>query len=126
MNLLATLKTKGLSILVVVLTTLCISLFVTGKLDRNELDDVKGKLLEHVTLNERLSKQNLELAEQIRNKPKEYIPVVKDVIKEVCNGKVKQSLIENLPRKEVSNVENTQTTADIDDRLPADLIKLLQ
>lgn len=126
MNLIATLKSKGLSILVIVLATLLTFTFYTGKGDREQLEQAQGKLLEHVQLNERLSKQNLELVEEIRTKPIEYITITKDVTKEVCNGLVKQEAINNLPKKEVKDEQTQQAVADIDDRLPTDLIKLLK
>ena len=128
MNLiLTTLKSKGLSILCIVLVTLLSVSYMSGKSDREALDIAQGKLLEHVTLNKRLSEQNLELANQIKNKPKEYIPIVKEVDKEVCNGVVKQQAINALlSKKETVNEATKQNTADIDDRLPTDLLKLLK
>lgn len=126
MNLIATLKSKGLSILAIVLATLLTFTYYTGKGDREELEQAQGKLLEHVQLNERLSKQNLELVEELRTKPIEYITITKDVTKEVCNGLVKQEAINNLPKKEVKDEQTQQAVADIDDRLPTDLIKLLK
>lgn len=129
MNLiLTTLKSKGLSILCIVLATLLTASIISGKYDREARDTAQGKLLEHVTLNKRLSEQNLELANQIKNKPKEYIPIVKEVDKEVCNGVVKQQAINALlsSKKETVNEATKQNTADIDDRLPTDLLKLLK
>lgn len=119
----ATLKSKGLTLLCIVLATLLTVSYLSGKADRSELTSVQGKLLEHVQLNKRLSDQNLELAEEIKNKPAEYITIVKEVEKQVCNGIVKQQLINSLPSKKEVTSENT---ANIDDRLPSDLIKLLK
>lgn len=129
MNLiLAALKSKGLSILCIVLATLLTASVISGKYDREARDTAQGKLLEHVTLNKRLSEQNLELANDIKNKPKEYITIVKEVGKEVCNGVVKQQAINALlsSKKETVNEATKQNTADIDDRLPTDLLKLLK
>lgn len=135
MNLiLATLKSKGLSILCIVLATLLTISYLSGKADQAELIQVRGKLLEHVSLNERLSKQNLTLAEEVRTKPTQYIPIVKEVSKEVCNGVVRQQLINALPptvsKKEIDNGNTTQSTtrntANIDDQLPTSLIQLLK
>jgi hypothetical protein len=110
------------------LATLLTASIISGKYDREARDTAQGKLLEHVTLNKRLSEQNLELANQIKNKPKEYIPIVKEVDKEVCNGVVKQQAINALlsSKKETVNEATKQNTADIDDRLPTDLLKLLK
>jgi hypothetical protein len=102
---------------------------MSGRADRAELTTVQGKLLEHVTLNKRLSDQNLELAEEIKTKPAQYITITKEVEKHVCNGRVQQELITAIPAKKeaVNGVNKTmETTADIDDRLPSELIKLLK
>jgi len=122
------LKSKGLSILCIVLATLLTASVISGKYDREALDTAQVKLMEHVTLNKRLSEQNLELANEIKNKPKEYITIVKDIDKEVCNGVVKQQAINELlsSKKETVNEDAKQNTADIDDRLPNDLLKLLK
>ncbi|MNC18471.1 hypothetical protein D3C75_663720 [compost metagenome] len=119
----ATLKSKGLTLLSIVLATLLTVSYLSGKADREQLTTTQGKLLEHVQLNKRLSDQNLELAEEIKNKPAEYITIVKEVEKQVCNGIVKQQLINSLPSKKEVTSEHT---ANIDDRLPSDLIKLLK
>lgn len=124
MNPLATIKSKALNILCIVLTTLLIASYMSGKADREELSSVSEKLVKHVQLNERLSSQNLALVEEIKNKPTEYITITKEVDKEVCNGVVKQNMINSLPSKK--EVVNEETTADIDDRLPDNLLKLLK
>jgi hypothetical protein len=128
MNLiLATLKSKGLSILCIVLATLLTASYLSGKADRVKLTATQGKLLAHVQLNKRLSDQNLELAEEIKTKPAEYITITKEVSKEVCTGVVKQQLINAIPSKKgVNNGTTAQNTADIDDRLPDNLLKLLK
>lgn len=123
-NPIALLKSNLQNILCVVLATLLTVAYVSGKSDREELQKVSQKLTEHVQLNERLSTQNRELAKELIEKPVAYVEVVKEVQTEICNGKVKQAAIESLPskKKELGNVE---TTVDIDDRLPDDLIRLL-
>jgi hypothetical protein len=127
MNLIAAIKSKGLTLLVIILMTLLSVSYMSGKSDREALDAAQDKLLTHVTLNKRLSEQNLELAEELKNKPKEYITITKEVSKEVCNGFVKQQVINSLPSKKgVVNEDAKQNVADIDDRLPTDLIKLLK
>lgn len=125
MNPLAVVKSKLLSILCIVLLTTSGLVYWSGKTDRDELKDVREKLVQHVELNERLSRQNLELAEEIRTKPIEYITITKDVEKEVCEGRIAQNKINSLPSKRKEGVDE-KVTADIDDRLPVDLIKLLK
>lgn len=125
MNPLVAIKSKLLSILCIVLFTTSGLVYWSGKNDRDELKEVREKLVQHVELNETLSRQNLELAEEIRTKPIEYITITKDVEKEVCEGKIAQNAIKNIPSKRKEGVDE-KITADIDDRLPADLIKLLK
>lgn len=125
MNLIAAIKSKILSILCVVLFTALTTVYLSGSADRTELKDIRAKLVQHVELNESLSRQNLELAEEIRTKPTEYITITKEVEKEVCKGQVAQAMIKALPSKRKEGV-NEKVTADIDDRLPDDLLKLLK
>lgn len=126
-NILGILKSKLQMIVLIVLLTLLSASYLSGKSDREKLEGVSEKLLEHVKLNKSLSDQNLALAEEIKNKPKEYITIVKEVDKEVCNGIVKQQMINSLKsKKETVNETDVQNTADIDDRLPTDLIQLLK
>lgn len=117
-------KSKGYFILCIILATLLTASVVTSKVDRDDLKVSNQKLLEHVQLNKKLSEQNLELAKEIRDKPVEYITITKEVERKVCDGQVKQALINSLPRKEVVNEK--QDVVDIDARLPDDLIKLLK
>lgn len=123
MNLIAALKSKGYFILFIILFTLLTASVVTSKIDRDDLKIANAKLLEHVQLNERLSKQNLDLAKEIRERPIEYITITKEVDRKICDGKIKQELINSLPKKEVTNDKDV---VDIDARLPDDLIKLLK
>lgn len=127
MNLFAILKSKLQLIACIVLATLLAASYLSNKSDQDELIDLREKVIEHVKLNKSLSEQNLSLAKELREKPKEYITITKDVDKEVCNGAVNKALINSLPSKKgVVNEENVTHTADIDDRLPTDLIKLLK
>lgn len=122
--LITTLKSKAQTLLCIVLATLLTVSYLTGKSDREVLRQVSDKLTEHVQLNSRLSEQNLSLALEIKNKPKEYITITKDVERQVCDGRVQQELIKSLPsRKESVDEKNV---ADIDDHLPNDLLKLLK
>lgn len=71
------------------------------------------------------------LRRDLEEKPKQVITITKEVQSEVCKGITEVDRIMNLPSKVKSNRElvhetATQTgTVDIDDRLPDDLIKLL-
>lgn len=125
MNPITLIKSKVQTLLCIILATLLTVSYLGGRTDREELKQVSGKLTEHVLLNERLSEQNLSLAQELKSKPVEYITITKDVEKEVCNGRIKQELITALPSKKDDHNAKT-TTADIDDRLPADLLKLLK
>ena len=125
--LITTIKSKFQTVLCIVLATLLTASYLSGSSDRTELEQVSKKLTEHVQLNERLSEQNLLLAEEAKTRPEKIITVVKEVDKEVCNGIVRQQLINNLPTKIPSKeVVDEKTVADIDDRLPDNLIKLLK
>lgn len=125
MNPITLIKSKVQTLLCIILATLLTVSYLGGRTDREELKQVSGKLTEHVLLNERLSEQNLSLAQELKSKPIEYITITKDVEKEVCNGRIKQELITALPSKKDDHNAKT-TTADIDDRLPNDLLKLLK
>lgn len=121
--LLAAIKSKGLTILCIILLTLLTTTYLSDQESRKELDTAQAALIKHVELNKRLSDENLQLAKDLEASSKQ-IPVVKNVMTEVCNGVVKEKLIESLPsRKEKVNEEKT---VDIDDRLPTDLIQLLK
>lgn len=125
MNLiLATLKSKGLAVLCVILFTLLTTTYLSDRHNKSELKVAQSALIKHVDMNKRLSDENLALAKQLKEAPSIQIPIVKEVMTEVCNGVVKENLISSLPsKKEKGNEENT---ADIDDRLPASLIQLLK
>lgn len=124
MNLIATVKSKLLSILCIILFTTTGLVYWSGNNDRKELKEVSDKLVHHVELNETLSRQNLELAEEIRTKPIAYITITKEVESEICKGRVSETMINTLPSKRKEGVDE-KVTVDIDDRLPSDLIKLL-
>lgn len=102
--------------------------YLSAKSDRDLLVKSEEKLLEHVSLNKRLSDENLELVRQLETQPTVYIPIIKEVEKVICSGDVTKSKIEALPSKQKSNNEviSETNTADIDDYLPPSLIRLLQ
>lgn len=123
--LLTTIKSKLSTVICIILATLLIASYISGRSDRIKLDDVNSKLSEHVALNKRLSDENLKFAKELNEQPKQYIQVVKEVMNETCNGEVKQQLIESIATNREQAISE-KNTADIDDRLPASLIKLLK
>lgn len=118
-------KSKGLTLACIILSTLLTVSYISGRSDRNQLEKVTEKLNEHLVLNKRLSDENLKFAKELSEQPKEYIKVVKEVMNETCNGEVKQQLIESIATQREKNIDE-KNTADIDDRLPASLIQLLK
>lgn len=123
-SILATLKSKGLTILCIILFTLLTTTYLSDKHNRKELDIAQSALIKHVGMNKRLSDENLALAKELKEASSKQIPIVKEVMVEICNGTIKEKLIESLPsQKEKVNEEKT---ADIDDRLPTNLIQLLK
>ena len=71
------------------------------------------------------------LKRDLEDKPKQVITITKEVQSEICKGITEVDRIMNLPSKVKSNRELVHETTtktgvvDIDDRLPDDLIKLL-
>lgn len=128
MNFLISLKSKALGILCIILITALTISVIEGNSNKTELTSLRTKYSDQVTMNERLSNQNLDLLDEIDKRPIEFINIVKEVQVEICNGRVQQELINALPSKKGNvNVEKDQAnTADIDDRLPDDLIRLLK
>lgn len=125
MNIIAMVKGKFLQVACISLITAFGLLYWSTDSDRDELVILRDKLVRHVELNESLSRQNLVLAEELKTKPIEYITITKEVEKEVCEGRIAQEKIKSLPTKRKEGV-NEKVTADIDDRLPDDLIRLLK
>ena len=123
-SILAAVKSKGLTIICIILFTLLTTTYLSDKHNREELTVAQSALIKHVGMNKRLSDENLALAKELRESPAKQIPIVKEVMVEICNGAIKEKLIESLPSKK-GNV-NEEKTADIDDRLPTDLIQLLK
>lgn len=120
----ALIKSKLLGFICVVLITALSISYIAGRNDRMELTVLREKVIEHVALNEKLSAQNVTLLKEIKEKPTQYITVTKEVGKEVCNGAVTQAQIDAIPsNKEM--VDDEKNTADIDAKLPTNLIKLL-
>lgn len=127
-TLFSTIKTKALSVICVMLITALAISFVAGASDRSELTDLRTKVVTQLDVNKKLSDQNIALLDEIKKKPVEYITITKEVEGEVCNGTVGLALINAIQstRKEQANEAAESNTADIDAKLPANLIKLLK
>lgn len=124
MNIITYVKGKLTTIIIVSLVVLLSVSYVSGKMDRTSLVKVSNELLTQTQLNQRLISENTKLLDELKTMPEKQIEIVKQVDREICNGVVKVEAINNLPTKRVDN--NETHTADIDDRLPDDLIKLLK
>lgn len=126
-NLLSAIKSKALSVLCIILITALTISFVTGVSDRNELSELRVKVVNHAALNEKLSAQNIELLKEIKNKPVEYVTITKEVDSQVCDGTVSLALINAIKStKEQDHETDEINTVDIDAKLPTDLIQLLK
>lgn len=124
MNVMDTIKANVFKFLCVILLTLLVALKVDYDDKVDKLESATSSLTIHEQANKRLSEENKRLVDDLEKKPKEVIKIVREVEKELCTIPIKQEAIKNLKsRKEVTDEKDT---ADIDDRLPADLIRLLQ
>lgn len=122
---LATVRSKMTLIICVILTTLLLTFVVSDNNKSKELKQLRVSYQEQVSLNERLSDTNKKLMDDIKNMPPKHIEITKEVVSEVCDGKVKQEAIEALPKgKEVTSED--PNVADIDAKLPANLKRLLK
>lgn len=126
MNILASLKSKALGIFCVVLITALSISYLSGKSNYEQLTALQIKYSDQLSSNQRLSEQNLALVSELESRPAQLIEVVREVQVEICNGKIQQELINSLPKKGVVNDKHEGITADIDDRLPDDLLRLLK
>jgi regulatory protein YycI of two-component signal transduction system YycFG len=124
-TILAKLKSKLAVILIVILTTLLTATYLDRKSIMEDRDSVKESLVEQVTINKRLSDENKSMAEEIKNKPKEFITITKETMVNICDAKVKQEAIKALPHKP-KEVQDETHVAGMDDSLPDDLIRLLR
>lgn len=127
-NFLKSLKSKALGIICIILITALTISILEGNANKTELKSLRTKYSEQVNMNERLSNQNLDLLDEIEKRPIEFINIVKEVQVEICNGRIQQELINALPSKKgnVNAEKDKGNTADIDDRLPDDLLRLLK
>lgn len=101
----------------------------------NQSDIIAGQTEELASLNTLMEVQRESinsLKEDLDTKPKEYIKIVKEVDKRLCEGVVLGKEILDLPvtsKKKgalVLEIDTENGTADIDDKLPANIIQLLQ
>jgi hypothetical protein len=109
-------------VVVIVLATLAVGLKMDNTSISKDLNAAKQTILEYKGVNERNQLTIDSLKDELLNMPKEYITITKEVSKEVCQGKVLQEKINNLPQ----GTSNEKDVVDIDGRLPADLNRLLQ
>jgi len=125
MKILATLKSKALHVLIVILMTLLAATYIDRNIISNDRDVTKKSLTELTLKYERISSENEKLAQEIKNAGNNSVVITKEVTVEVCNAKVKQEAIKSLPTNK-REVTNEKATAGIDDSLPDDLKRLLQ
>ena len=120
-------STKVLWVLVIVLSTLLTVSTVANNVKSNNIDTLTELGIKSTEQNKRLSEQLKAAQDEITTRPVEYIETVREVEKEICRGKVTEAQINNIPskRKEVGDA-NQAPTADIDDRLPPELVRVLQ
>lgn len=124
MNLLAKLGNNAAIIICIILTTILLVKLVEIKDLDEKLVVANRKAAEYSSLSLSLTKRVNTLAKELEETPERVITLTKEVQTEVCNGKLKQEAIKNLPSKK--EVVNEKDVADIDDRIPSDLIKLLK
>lgn len=112
---------------IIVLTTLLTVSHFDNKSKTEQITDLTALAQRSVEQTKRLTDEISYLKGQLETMPSKQIETVKEVMIEVCNGELLKSKIEALPTKrEVKNDPTETNTADIDDRLPSDLKRLLQ
>lgn len=125
-------KTKILSLVSVVAVT---ALLICGYTVHNQAEIIEGKTTELSSLNTLMDVQRetiKSLKDDLETKPKEYIKIVREVDKKMCEGIVLGESVLNLPSTSnrkgelVYEVESKNSIADLDSKLPADLVRLLQ
>lgn len=124
-------KVKVLSLVSVVAVTV---MLLCGYTAHNQASIIQGKTDELASLNTLMEVQRetiKSLTEDLEKKPKEYIKIVKDIDRKLCEGIGIGNSILSLPSAKKVNGElvheiNTKNNdIDIDSKLPADLIRLL-
>lgn len=125
-------KIKVLKVVSIIAVT---ALLICSYTISNQSDIIAGQTEELASLNTLMEVQRESinsLKEDLDTKPKEYIKIVKEVDKRLCEGVVLGKEILDLPitsKKKgalVLEIDTENGTADIDDKLPANIIQLLQ
>lgn len=116
---------------IIVLSTLLTVSHIEVRDKRDQVSQLTQLADRSIEQNKRLSDQLKDLQYELDTRPAKQIEVVKKVMIEMCEGKVLEAKINSIPSKrEVKNVDqqtpDQKPVADIDDRLPDDLLKLLQ
>ena len=125
-------KIKVLSVVgIAAVTALCISAYVI-KGQSDNIDGLTRELTTLVVLKDLQGETIQSLQEELETKPKEYIKIVKEVDRKLCEGIITADSILKLPPTPKQDGEllyetkAVKGTVDIDGKLPADLIRLLQ
>lgn len=121
-TLLGKITNKILYAVILVLATLLTTFYVVNSNLEASLTNTRDRERELTQVNDRLNKTISSLSHELETKPVEYITITKEVVQEVCEGKVKYNAIMNLPAQK----EAVSEKVDIDAKLPADLLRLLQ
>lgn len=121
-TLLGKITNKILYAVILVLATLLTTLHVVNSNLEASLTNTRDRERELTQVNDRLNKTISSLSHELETKPVEYITITKEVVQEVCEGKVKYNAIMSLPAQK----EAVSEKVDIDAKLPADLLRLLQ
>lgn len=122
---------KALTVVFVALMTLLASSLVlnyyTYKAYDNATVEVNKLALINISLNQAISS----LQDEVTKRPTEYITITREVEGELCKGKAAIDKVLDLPNT-VSSKEkgwntdvSTKVYVDIDGKLPADLVRLL-
>lgn len=117
---------KVLWVFVLTLGALLAVSHVSNNSKDSDIRQLQGLADQTVEQNKRLSNQNKELVQQLETRPTLEVITVKEVMTEICNGKVGEAMVDALPSKRPKEVVNETPVADIDDRLPDDLVRLLK
>lgn len=119
-------STKLLWGAILVLVTLLTVSHISNQNKAEQINDLTLIADRAVTQNTRLSDQLNELRVEIETRPTKLIETTKEVMVEICKGKVTIADINALPSKREVKNETEAPVADIDDRLPDELIQLLK
>lgn len=111
---------------IIVLSTLLTVSTIDNRAKTTQITELTLLADRSVEQNKRMNLEIVDLKKKLETEPSKQIEIAKEVMVEICKGGVTKSKIESLPSKrEVTHEAIPTNTADIDDRLPADLIRLL-